>query len=419
MFKIMRNIELKRVFQSLIVKDSYREASQADFIFCSSDVDKSDFVNGKHFSRQLDSISHDLSQHGFTSVGLAQPFSLLFGSNTWQFSYTYNRKYFMLGILDVLRKYLGFRKKYTVTFFEDLFRNIKPQAIFVTNNFPSICEAANKLGIPVIEVLHGRGYKQVFSYWGSRSKTELPTNILAFDSISYETFRNYRNGLFKVDEVRDLWNSELINSLENTGQNIHPQLNTKKRSYPNVLFSMQWGYDGDCSEYDGILSNGLIPEYVIDAVELTQNIVNWQFRLHPIQLMNLSNNRIEDRLEKLIGKYSNAEWRIASTIPLPRLLSGVTHHITMCSMTTYEASELNIPTLALCPSLFGNGQNSNLFDDLRSSNLLEIRSTSADEIVNWIESTRNNTNKKNYIYGKSKSIIELISEKYNYSPRRI
>jgi hypothetical protein len=384
----MQTSKFFKMLNSLRTSDSIQKASKTDVLFCSHDLDKADRVNGKFFARSTDPFFYWLDKSNFNCVSIAHPFSNLVGNLTFNFTYSLNRKFAFAWIIDRLARTLGIRTYLTRNSYYRMFKLLSPKAIFITNSFPAICEAANLAKIPLIEVLHGRGYPEVFSYWKDKENIELPSHIISFDSISSGTFAKFRRGLFQVSEMIDPWNSAFLEEIE---KRPYPKLSRSENliwDKPTVLFSMQWGYNGDhgiYEEFDGLVPNGLIPESVLQAVKESQDYIDWKFRLHPAQLPKNSKNTVaSEKINQLLGQYSNAEWKDSSFTPLPKLLNEVTHHITLSSMTCYEAAEVGIPSLLVCKTVAQGGVNSQLFGDLIANGIAVIGGDNSKNILDWI-----------------------------------
>jgi hypothetical protein len=357
----------------------------------SSNSSKTDNINGKKFDRVLDPIRIEIMALGFSAINISRPYSRIVNSDGFFPTLNINRSQSLASLRDRLTSQRN-RPCHSVDAFVEVLERVSPKAVFCIGAPPSLCEACHILDIPIVEVLHGEGYVTVFKNWASRSRFQLPSHILSFDSLSTSTFRDFRSGLFEVIQVQKLWGRELISSLSQNQQNRehNPLYRTSNSDQVGkvVLFSLQWGYAGDHglnTEFLGMLPNGLIPESVLEAMSLSGIEVKWLFRLHPVQ-MSQKYRKTRKQLESLLKTYSNAEWEEASAEPLPSLFSRVSHHITMSSMSVYQASENGIPSLMLCPTL-GEGQSrASSFADLRTGELVTIREMTSIEILEWVKS---------------------------------
>jgi len=159
-------------------------------------------------------------------------------------------------------------------------------------------------------------------------------------------------------------------------------------SKPVILFSLQWGYAGDHGEYfefEGILTNGLIPEAVLQTIAETSDSIDWLIRLHPVQKTGPLFRKHRAFLDRVSAANPNVDWEWASSTPLPIVLSKVTHHVSMSSMTAYEAAAVGVPSLLLCPTLAGGGLNEEMFLDLVERGVAQKRSCERPEIIEWVD----------------------------------
>jgi hypothetical protein len=241
--------------------------------------------------------------------------------------------------------------------------------------------------------LHGIGYTRIPWNWDKEEAERLPTGVLSLDDVSTQTFLKLNDKGVGVRQIPHPWlkrylDAALTEQLPDEWRQIPLWLRSDRQ---NVMVSLVWGYDGEhgeYSEYAGILANGLMHEELVRAIELTRDSVFWLLRLHPVQLRMEKYNHHRVFLEELASRTGNCEWRQASTLPLPLLLTQCHGHITMSSMTTYEAAMLAVPSLLLCPTLQPGAINAALFENLRMSGYAELGELSADAIQQWSENVQ-------------------------------
>jgi len=384
-----------------IIPDTYQSLGKCDVLLCSHDVDLGETLNGLPYSKLIDSVCEDLTDKGWICKQFAHPFSVLTGKKAWGNPASANRKILELSIRQKIQKTFplfshltpGKIKKLPITsldsFYCDLFDITQPKCIITIGSPASMCSVARLKGIPMIELLHGIGYATDPWGWDKEPPCNLPTGVLSLDDVSTKTFSNLKN---KGVEVRQIPHPFFRRFLNVEARKKLPQEWQKKPSWlpvdrPVILVALSWGYDGDHSSYTqfaGILKNGLIPDEVIDAVEQTQDSVFWLFRRHPVQLKMSKYNHHRQFLDKLVKKYPNCEWYESSVLPLPLLLSYCSGHITMSSMTSYDAAFMGVKSLLLCPTLQLNGAGSCYFQDLIASGFAELGNFDTGNIVQWV-----------------------------------
>jgi hypothetical protein len=325
----------------------------------------------------------------------------LIGKKAWGSPASANRKFLELTIRQKIQKTLPLlsdltsskTKKLRATGLESFYRELleitQPKCIITICSPASMCSVARSRGIPMIELLHGIGYPSVPWGWDKEPPCNLPTGVLSLDDVSTKTFSDLKNKGVEVKQIphpffRKFLNAEARKKLPQEWQK-KPTWLPEDRSI--ILVSLQWGYDGDHGPHTqlaGILKNGLIPDEVINAVEQTQDSIFYLFRLHPVQLRSSRYNYHRQFFDKLVKRYPNCEWCESSVLPLPLLLSYCSGHITMCSMTSYDAAFMAVKSLLLCPTLQPNGSGSCYFRDLIASGFAELGTFDTGKIVQWV-----------------------------------
>lgn len=399
-YSIERYLEL---LSSSIIPDTYKSLGKCDVLLCSHDVNCGETLNGLPYSKLIDSVCEDLTDKGWICKQFAHPFSVLTGKKAWGTPASANRKFLELMIRQKIQKTLPLlsdltsskTKKLRATCLESFYRELleitQPKCIITISSPASMCSVARSRGIPMIELLHGIGYASVPWGWDKEPPCNLPTGVLSLDDVSTKTFSDLKN---KGVEVKQIPHPFFCRFLSAEARKKLPQEWQKKPYWlpvdkPVMLVSLSWGYDGDHgphTQFAGILKNGLIPDEVIDAVEQTQDSIFWLFRRHPVQVRMSKYNHHRHFLDELVKKYPNCEWYESSLLPLPLLLSYCSGHITMSSMTAYDAAFMAVKSLLLCPTLRPNGSGSSYFRDLITSGFAELGDFDTGRIIQWVTS---------------------------------
>jgi len=403
-------LKLKKKLNSLLIKDSFDLIKKSDVVLFCSDNDRADKLNNKNYSRVLDTIYDDLISRGYDCINISLPLNIEVKNKSWGYVLSFNRSYFIAKInekLSILINKLLFRKtndsrKHIVQYYDNILKLSKPNLIFVIGCVPELAIAARNNNILIIEPLHGFGYTKVPWRWSEFNKEHLPNIIICFDAISANSFVELEKKDVKIYEINSMWlnrfKKENWNKLPDEWLSIINKLNNNKK---NILVSLTWGYagdHGDKNEFRGILSNGLIPESIIEIIKYTQDSINWYFRLHPKHLRNKNKYSKHFRLlNKLKSEYKNVEWEISTISPLPLVLETVSGVISMSSMVPYDAAYFGIKSLILCPTIFQPNSNPN-FNDLISNGIAEYQDLNDEKLIyEWVLNIKrlNNTNNIN------------------------
>lgn len=385
--------ELSRRIRALRLPDSFPSMSACDVIVCCSDSDRTDTLDGLAYSRMADGLIEELEKNGVTVQSLALPYSLLGGAMTWAQAHTANRFFFAGFVGDRLRRLLWRESVLEAEAFDFYARILKKTGArsLIGIGLPAAAiRAAKASKVRAVEVLHGYGYSKVPWGWDSAPPHCLPDVVLAFDAVSAKTFRQLHGKGVRVCTIENYWYGKFQNSAEIQR---FPQAWRDMSWLPEgrkiVLVSLSWGYDGDHGEYhffDGLLKNGLFPEQLADAIGLAGDAYYWVFRLHPVQMAGPRLQRYKRILERVCQEYGNCEWEMGSRVALPVLLSHCDAHISMISMTAYDAAFLGVPSLMLCPTLKAGGTYELMFKDLEEQGFLTRGDWDARKIQAWLQS---------------------------------
>lgn len=233
-----------------------------------------------------------------------------------------------------LTKGIGYR-----SYFRKLFVSTKPRAVFVTYFYNPICMAliasAKSLGIPVIDLQHGKQGIQGMYYGWSRVPTfgyqTLPDHFWmwgrpAADSLASKMPRPLHHKPFVGG---NLW----IKTFRETPQRFEPEaLNTFRTHCEKfkqiILVSLQ--------------HNATVPSAVLDAMRARRPDRLWLIRCHPIVNAH-SRDEIASQLQQA-GAGEAFDIHSASDLPLFSLLALSTHHVTEWSSVCYEAEAFDVPT---------------------------------------------------------------------------
>ena len=111
-----------------------------------------------------------------------------------------------------------------------------------------------KSGSKSVEIIHGFCYTSVPWGWDMMRYRDLPTDIIVFDQISLATFATLRQKFVRVHLAQ------------------HPRYEipidecTLLPHDQHILIALQYGYDGEDRELQGILKNGIIPQIVLELI---------------------------------------------------------------------------------------------------------------------------------------------------------
>lgn len=391
---------IKKVIEalwSLRYPDTYKKLQRCDILLISHDNDLGITKNNMAYSPLIDSLFEKLEACGWQCSRFLLPYTHLDENQAFASPVRANRRLFFLMLLykvSVLFKlhnmkcnFLRFEAFSIRSFYKKFFQAIECKCIIGIGLNSNICKAANELGIFSVEVAHGIGLAQLPLAMHLAKRDELPKGILTFDSVTYKTFSQLVSKNIVVKYAPHLW----LSRFEPEARCYLPlewveKILIDKKYKKTVLLTLQWGYDGEFSPFTGIIKNGILSPCLEEAIKETRDNVFWLIRLHPIQLRDHKYTKHRKYIENLTQTFTNCEWQKASTLPLPSVLLQCDGHLTMSSMSSYEAAYMGIKTLLLCPTLKKNGIHENYFGDLKTLNMAKLGNLNRDEIMQWIYS---------------------------------
>lgn len=392
---IHRFLGFLKIIKSLRFKDTYKDLGRCDVILCCSDSDRTEEYEGLQYSRIADSLAEELSKEGVNIQRFAWPYSQLVGRRAWGYAHSANRHFFLNLLWSKGRRALGLEpaaESLEINFYDQLISQTEARSLVGIGLPPTAIKAARIRGIKSIEVLHGYGYSSVPWGWDSAPRDALPDVVIAFDDLSAKTFGAIAARGLQVLRIENLWYRKFRDNREFSA--LPAQWRREQSWIPNgkkvILVSMSWGYDGDHGPYPffaGVLKNGLFPEELVEAIKMAGENYYWIFRLHPVQMQSERSGRYKKILNDLCGQFNNCEWEVGTKAPLPLLLKRCHAHISMVSMTAYDAAFMGVRSLMLCPTLRSGGANELMFSDLKLQGYVELGTFDPSAIVLWLQAT--------------------------------
>ncbi|QTR48503.1 hypothetical protein [Candidatus Thiothrix anitrata] len=361
-----------------------------DILIFLHDNDYALTLKNKAYAPLMDSIREDVERRGWKTQTIGHPFSKIAASDAWSNPILMNKRYLIAKIKDKILniKYINHFFQKTPTYLFRLYNKIlnqsNPMCIIVIGSPPELCQAARERKIPCIELLHGIGYTKVAWGYDKRTRLELPSGILSLDVCSTTTFQTLES--VKIQQIPHPFLKRFRNSKNNNLPHEWQPNNTIDKNKKIILVSLQWGYDDSYPQLTGILKNHIILEELTGAIKLSinKNII-WAFRFHPVQLREKKYKYQLDFIKSFCENHLNTQWKWFTEMPLPVVLKQCSGHITMSSMSSYEAAYMGIKTLALCPTLQKGGYSQDIFSDLVNANYLTKAQVDAENIIEWAE----------------------------------
>jgi hypothetical protein len=388
-------------------KDTSKNLKKCDVLLFCHDADRGVTLNNKAYSPLIDSVQNKLKIEGYSCQTIAHPFSKLIGNLAYGDTVAINRSYLKALVLDKILK-----NNNLVKYYEDLFKAANPKIIISIGCNDEFCLAARNLNIYHFELLHGIGYTPMPWDWDKKEKENLPQGILSLDVVSTNTFNELKLKGLDVYQINHPFLSRfnLKNNIELPEEWILKDIDQKYTK--TILIALQWGYAPSIDELDihkGILNNGLFFEEIESIIKETKDSIFWRFRFHPVQYRQQKKyKKLFNIVDNFIKEFKNCEWKESTFLPLPSILGTCDGHITMSSMSSYEAAYLGVRTLALCPTLQKGGIYENMFEDLVKKGYLVKEKPNKVKICNWINAL---TRLEPLLQFSNQDVIQVLKEK--------
>lgn len=362
-------------------RDSWRQAKPSDVLFFSSDLDRSVVLDGLAFGKIMGPFQSLFETEGYSALSVGSPGDRKVGRLASASTISISRLFIPAAVEDLLRN--TWRSAFGLVIlnrfaareraYVRLFRTLEPKFIFALNSTPEMCLAARRLRIPIVEVLHSRGHGYIPKVWQTRSNSDYPDGIIAYNGLSTEVFKQLLPVLqvpnFRIEFEQSLARRFLKVQPPPFAQSVSPYRTV-------VLFTASYFHE------DGSWPSGL-PEALVELVSEDQDIF-LLVRMHPVMLTKPSFAKARKGLQKLIENCPNCDLQWASKAPLYAVLQVATIHFTFDSMSAYEAADIGMISLAI-----DDGENipGRKMEDLRHAGFLKNIKTSKQDMKQAIKDT--------------------------------
>lgn len=388
---VLKVENIKKILSNAAEKD----IKETQILFFSHDADRGVELEGKAYSQLLDTVREEFEEKDLQCLTIAHPYSSFTANRGFGNPVSINRKYFFARIKNRLFNFLSINQSdKLIDLYDWIFEKTKCRLIITIGSPPELCESARKRNIFHLELLHGVGYTFVPWGWDKLEKSKLPQGILALDEISLSTFSSLKVHGIEVKTIPHPFLKRF------TQQNLNKIPNEWKMpkdfglKYPKrILVSFTWGYAGDHGniiQIANLLKNGLFYDELAEVVSKTKEDVFWHFRFHPVQLRGNSYRHLISFMDSFVSENPNTDWKIASKIPLPSVLTHCDGHITMSSMSCYDAASMGVNSLVLCPNMREGGLWSDYFTDLVEEGYVRKEPVSVDMLLDWVKNVSKN-----------------------------
>ena len=126
----------------------------------------------------------------------------------------------------------------------------------------------------------------------------------------------------------------------------------------------------------------MLERFILDNL----NRYTFVMRLHPNMVSGFATNDGANFVDYFNKTYpqNTIEWKVATEMPLPLLLSNVDLHITWNSSVCIEAALIGVKTLALDFELLEAGLLEKYYENIVQSGHLDEKNAGVDDIKLWV-----------------------------------
>ncbi|MBU3071031.1 hypothetical protein KOI40_14500 [Aestuariicella sp. G3-2] len=385
---VSKILQLVHAFMCLKNDSSLKSIPKCDILIICHEGDRAALKQGLRYSQLSDSLGDYLEAKGAAigsvTIGLAgcspnQLYRKPLALNRYMIFYSMLRSF---GFKNCAHNFLA-------RVFEKIIHYSECKTIITQQSWRGVVYAASKSNIPIYLLIHGIGYPEPDRGHKGEDPFAFPDFYLSLDEITTNSLSTLVP-LQRIVQTAHPWlrQFESVKDTDCSDWRLKSSLIEGIESYKKVtLLTLQYGYDGEFPVFEGIIPNGIVHEEVVSAIVETEKEVAWLVRLHPRQQAKRQYEKHRDFVSSMEERYPNVFFSGLSQAPLPALLRVVDNHVTMISMSCYEAAWCNVPSLVLCPTTFPGKKHEKYFSDLEGVGAVVKGNLEAKEIAQWVKSS--------------------------------
>lgn len=382
--------------KKMFVASSLKELRKADIMLTRHDADCGYIYNNQVYSPLIDSVAELCSENNYKALSVSTPYSKFYGKAAYNNPLVFNLYFSKIALIGiVLRLFRGAEFSYNwkynkrVELWFKILDCIQPRMIIGIQPEPSLCEAAKRACIEVFDLQHGVVAINDWPYAKSVANnliTHMPTGFLCWDQQNAEEVAPWaQSNSANVNVTGHPWfeRFKVQNENDDLVRNAMRLVAQKKTTKLQVLVSLQWGLH--IHYYKGTDFNKVMCKALENVILETGDYIDWNLRLHPVQLRGQEGAECLRYLQDTFGMCSWVEWNKTSRTALPIVLKQSDLHITDMSSVVIEASWFNIPTALLNPFIKVGEKLEGLYSAQIESGNASLVEQSEEAIKNWIE----------------------------------
>lgn len=336
-----------------------RTRAGCDFVLISADVNRATLVGPGWSDTLFDGLRQILQDEGFSSRVFIEPWCSRHGDS-------------LHGLVEPITGSIQHENPYSA-----LLEQTRPRVVLTTNCHPKLAKACHEQGIPVLEILHSRGYTSIYGgSWDRYLPNQRPNGVVAFDRKSEKVFST-EFPVLRLPNFTTSFQTQLVKALEqdsNESSLLEPPSGSVKPILITLGYSHKESYEENPESY--------FSREIRDFIRSSQDFF-FYVRLHPV--LSGSQQKFHRaslmKLRKELRAYRNVEFERTSSLPLLVSLGKAHCHITQNSMACYEAADLGL--LSLVTRKISEASGDYRFSDLESLGYVQFYDGDPATMVNF------------------------------------
>lgn len=365
---------------------------RADVLTVANDNSRSLLHDGKYYSPLVDTLEDDLRARGMRCVSVARVISSLKGDLAY--GTVVSPEGGFARALVQKRLLALFTRRYPYSPMEEaqwdrILDATQARRVVAIQPSRELCTAARRRGVWVADLQHGV-IADMHPWYGAAFRAaepeeHLPHAFLCWDEGSKQVLAKWAHSRgLQTPVIGNRWLARFLRRspadklVEELRRRHAPAAGPQHATARTALVSLSWGEDN--------IPNGFIAEGLLQAMRKSAASMRWMVRLHPNQVEGFAKaegSRFRAFYERELAGI--AEWRFATTAPLPIVLQSVDLHLSWTSSVCIEAAQMGIKSALLNPKLRQVESMREYFGAYQRSGMVDLVDDSESALLAWIE----------------------------------
>lgn len=386
---------------------------KCDVLTFACDNDRYIDLRGKKYSPLINTVEDALAEHGVTTTSITRIASVVKGEKSHGRVFSPEGAFARAMVSKRIKGKVFRSEKYPFSHkekrvWERVVDQTEPRAVIGINPSRELCAVCKERGIWVADLQHGV-IADTHPWYGANFRGSDPSQwapdaFLVWDQGSAEVLEKWAPAAgAEIYLIGNPWVDRFRrkSDVDEVYCDLVKRFPLPENGKPNVLVSLTWFSYG--------IPNGHIHPALEQFILENIDVYNWYFRLHPNQLQGFATEEGRDFFKYFSATFpaEKIDWKLASAMPLPLLLSRTNIHVTWSSSVCMEAASFGIESLVMDPEFLPGGKRQDYYSYLADQGFICKISPEYEFINKWFESRP--VEQKTPITDYSKNFTQLIS----------